>query len=108
MGMSIVANIDNLMALTVTNVSIGAEMAHNPIYFNKQQRSWKGDLQELEDWKADKNMGIIDWIGGLSLMIFHRVFKTFFIVAYFYFCPFLVLLLLDWLKCRSPKIIPLM
>ena len=35
MGMSIVANIDNLMALTVTNVCIGTEMAANPIYFNK-------------------------------------------------------------------------
>ena len=106
MGMSIVANIDNLMALTVTNMNISSEISNNPIYFNKSQRSWKGDLQELEDWKADKNMGVVDWIFGLALMIFHRTFKTFFIVAYFYFCPFLVLLLLDWLRCRNPKIIP--
>lgn len=33
MGMSIVANIDNLMALTVTNQDIGAQMKENPIKF---------------------------------------------------------------------------
>lgn len=35
MGMSIVANIDNLMALTVTNMDIGGQMHAEPIYFNK-------------------------------------------------------------------------
>ena len=79
--MYIAAKIDVFMELTVTQMNIGNEISDNPIYFNKSQRSWKGDLQELKDWKADKNMGIIDWIGGLSLMIFHRIFKTFFMVS---------------------------
>ena len=35
MGMSIVANIDNLMALTVTDSAIVNEMSSDPIYFNK-------------------------------------------------------------------------
>jgi len=51
MGMSIVANIDNLMALTITNSAISEEMSSDPIYFNKQQKSWRGDLQEINEWR---------------------------------------------------------
>jgi len=35
MGMSIIANIDNIMAKTVTNFSIGSEISKNPIKYKK-------------------------------------------------------------------------
>lgn len=103
--MSIVANIDNMMAATVTKQDIGGEISNNPIYFDKQQKSWRGDLQEIDDWKKDKNMGPIDWIAGIFMLIFHRVLKTFYVCGFFYFCPFLVILMINLLRQSNPKYI---
>jgi hypothetical protein len=105
MGMSIVANIDNLMALTITNSAISEEMGSDPIYFNKQQKSWRGDLQEMNEWRSYKDMGPLDWVAGVFMLIFHRVFKTFYVCAYFYFTPFLVCFMLDCMIKQSPPII---
>jgi hypothetical protein len=51
-------------------------------------------------------MGPLDWIAGIFMIVFHRVFKTFYVVVYFYFCPFLVLLVLDFMLVKNPALIP--
>ena len=43
MGMSIVANIDNIMSKTVTNFSIPSEIAKHPIVYKKMPKSFAGD-----------------------------------------------------------------
>lgn len=50
LGMSIVANIDNMMAKTVTNFSIGSEIAKNPIKYKKGVKSFVGDIKEVNEW----------------------------------------------------------
>lgn len=47
-------------------------------------------------------MGPLDWAAGLFILAFHRIFKIFYVVAYFYFCPFMVLLLIDGLRDSQP------
>ena len=41
LGMSIVANIDNIMAKTVTNCNMGAELSSNPIMYKKGKKSFQ-------------------------------------------------------------------
>ena len=47
LGMSIVANIDNIMAHTITTTNIGAELSSNPIMYKRGKKSIAGDMEEL-------------------------------------------------------------
>lgn len=103
LGMSVVANIDNIMALTVTDVNIGVEMAKETIQYSRNgQESFRGDWLEIQEWRQNPEMGIFAWIAGLFILAFHRICKVFYVVAYFYFCPFMVLLLIDSLRDTQP------
>ena len=100
--MSIVANIDNYMAKTITDVNIGAEMGKEKIKYPRNGASFKADWLEIQRWRENNNLGILDWIVRLFLLAFHRVFKFFYVVAYFYFAPFLVLILNMVLRDKQP------
>ena len=48
LGMSVVANIDNIMAMTVTDVNIGVEMSKETIQYSRNgQESFRGDWLEI-------------------------------------------------------------
>ena len=50
LGMSIIANIDNIMANTLTGVDLSGEMAKRPITFKKGKKSIYGDIEEIKEW----------------------------------------------------------
>ena len=102
LGMSIVANIDNYMAKTITEVNIGTEMGKEKIKYTRNGESFNADWLEIQSWRENTNLGILDWIVRLFLLAFHRVFKFFYVVAYFYFAPFLVLILNMILRDTQP------
>ena len=47
LGMSIVANIDNMMVKTITTCETGLEISRNPIKYKRGKKSFSGDLAEL-------------------------------------------------------------
>ena len=94
MGMSIVANIDNIMAKTVTNFSISSEIANNPIQYKKGVRSFAGDVTEVTDW-IDSGLPKLIFIPAGLILILNRVLTNIFTCIYFYFFPFLVLMFLE-------------
>lgn len=102
MGLSIVAKIDNLMALTVTNFSIKAEITKNPIKYKKGAKSFAGDIDEVEDWIAS-GMSKVIFIPAGFVMILNRIMTLIYTCVYFYFIPFLVLLLKEYLAYYYPK-----
>lgn len=94
MGMSIVANIDNIMAKTVTNFSIGSEIAKNPIKYKKGVKSFAGDVKEVNEW-IEQGFSKIVFIPAGVILVFNRILTFIFTCVYFYFAPFLVLLFLE-------------
>ena len=102
LGMSIVANIDNYMAKTITEVNIGAEMGKEKIKYPKNGESFMADWLEMKRWNDEVKMGLFNWLIRLFLLAFHRLFKLFYVVAYFYFAPFMVLILNMVLRDSQP------
>jgi hypothetical protein len=100
--MSIVANIDNYMAKTITEVNIGAEMGKEKIKYPKNGESFMADWLEMKRWNDEVKMGLFNWLIRLFLLAFHRLFKLFYVVAYFYFAPFMVLILNMVLRDSQP------
>jgi hypothetical protein len=94
MGMSIVANIDNIMAKTVTNFSISSEIANNPIEYKKGVRSFAGDVTEVKDW-IDSGFSKLIFVPAGMILVLNRVMTFIFTCIYFYFFPFMVLMFLE-------------
>jgi hypothetical protein len=51
MGMVIIANIDNIMAETINNIDISADMKKNKVKYKKLSNSLISDWKELREWK---------------------------------------------------------
>ena len=104
LGMSIVANIDNIMGKTITHCDIAQEIANNPIHYKRGKKSFGGDIAELKEWMNDPSKGVIVWIPGFLMIVLNRILMIAYICLYFYFGPFLVLLFLEVLKYKHPLI----
>jgi len=94
MGMSIVANIDNIMSKTVTNFSIGSEISSNPITYKKGVKSFAGDVKEVNEW-IEQGFSKVIFIPAGFILLLNRILTFIFTCIYFYFFPFLVLLFLE-------------
>ena len=106
LGMSIVANIDNIMANTITGVNLQEEINKEPIMYKRGKKSIYGDIDEVKEWLEDKNITIFRFVASFIMIVVNRLLTLTYIVCYFYFCPFLVILMLDYLKQKQPEILP--
>lgn len=95
--MVITANIDNIMSETLTHIDISSELDKNPIKYKKLTNSISGDWDELNEWVQAKK-SILFWIFCGLALLFHRIFRIFYATIYFYFMPFLVIVLILILK----------
>ena len=133
LGMSIISQISYLVALTVTNVSISEEINcdKNQIFFIKSDpkddidsgsiRSDIGDdtnqdsneggefngqlTESLSSFNFDdKRLSSIERCILCPMLAFYRFINLLYVVVYFYFTPFLVLLLVEALKYKNPRL----
>lgn len=105
LGMSLVANIDDIMAKTVTGADISGEMGEKPITHQKGKKSIYGDIDEVKEWLSNPDYPAVRFVLGFIMIVINRVMTLTYIVVYFYFCPFLVILMLDWMKIQQPEIL---
>lgn len=98
LGMSLVATIDDIMAKTVSGVNIGDEISSNPIKHPRGKKSIYGDIEEVKEWLSNPDYPAVRFILGFIMIVLNRIMTLTYIVVYFYFCPFLVILMLDYLK----------
>lgn len=105
LGMSLVATIDDIMAKTISGVNIGDEISSNPIKYPRGKKSVYGDIEEVKEWLSDPNYPAFRFILGFLMLVLNRIMTLTYIVVYFYFCPFLVILMLDYLKMKQPEIL---
>jgi hypothetical protein len=98
LGMSLVATIDDIMAKTVSGANIESEIADTPIKYPKGKKSIYGDIEEVKEWLSDPNYPAVRFVLGFFMLVLNRLMILTYIVVYFYFCPFLVILMLDYLK----------
>ena len=92
---SIVSKIDNIMALTLTNVDIGGEIGAKPIKFNSRSKIYD-DFKLLKKWFHDKDMNIIQWVFMLMYMMFSRTLRFLYVTIYFYFTPIAVVAFVEY------------
>jgi hypothetical protein len=133
LGMSIISQISYLVALTVTNVSISEEINcdKNQIFFitsdpkddidsgsirldigddmnqdSNEGGEFNGQLTEslLSFNFDDKRLSSIERCILCPMLAFYRFINLLYVVVYFYFTPFLVLLLVEALKYKNPKL----
>ena len=52
----------------------------------------------MREWLSNENYPAIRFILGFLMLILNRIMTLTYIVVYFYFCPFLVILMLDYMK----------
>ena len=103
MGMAIVANIDNIMAHTVSSFNIGEELANKKIQYKaSSKKSIYADIEEMNGWIAEGKPKL-EWIPGVIMLILNRIMTLTFICVYFYFSAFMILLFLEVLKYRHPE-----
>ena len=131
--MSIISQISYLVALTVTNVSISEEINcdKNQIFFIKSDPKddiesgsipsdigddtnqdsneggeFNGQLTEsLSSFNFDdKRLSSIERCILCPMLAFYRFINLLYVVVYFYFTPFLVLLLVEALKYKNPRL----
>jgi hypothetical protein len=98
LGMSLIATIDDIMAKTITGADISGEISGTPIMYEKGKKSIYGDFEEIKEWLSDPSYSAVRFVLGFIMIVFNRIMTLTYIVVYFYFCPFLVILLLDYLK----------
>ena len=56
--MAILAKVDDIMALTLTNIDIGGEIAANPTYYKKARRFYD-DWKLLKLWVKEKTFNVV-------------------------------------------------
>ena len=115
-GMSIVSQIGKFMALTVTSSDISEEMfaEENHLFrhdeYSEQKNEFlntqlQNDLDLVKRWWGNNEVSKFEFVFGILMIIIFRILKTIYVVAYFYFCPFLIMLLIELLKYKNPIIL---
>ena len=100
---SIVAKMDNIMAKTLTNINIGAEMSAEPIMMRKKVKVYE-DYKLIKKWKKQGKMNVFQWAGMLTMLVINRVLKFLYVTVYFYFVPILVLIMLEIAYNSRPRL----
>ena len=92
--MSIIAKIEGIMALTLTQVDIGGEYGSNPIMYRRKQNIF-GDIYLVKKWIKHYHMNIFQWIIRLLFLLLNRLLRFAYVVLYYYFLPFIILVLVE-------------
>ena len=89
--MAILAKVDNIMALTLTNIDIGGEIAEKPINYKKSRRIYD-DFNLIKLWIKEGVFNIIQLVSMFMCLVFTRALRFIYVTVYFYFLPFLCIL----------------
>lgn len=92
--MSIIAKIETIMALTLTQCDIGGDYSNNPIMYRRKQNIF-GDIYLVKKWIKHYQMNPLQWIVMLTFLLFNRILRFVYVVLYFYFLPFIILLFVE-------------
>lgn len=92
--MSIIAKIEGIMALTLTQVNISGEYGDNPIMYRRKQNIF-GDIYLIKKWAKHYHMNVFTWIFMIIFLLFNRLLRFAYVVLYYYFLPFIVLIIVE-------------
>ena len=89
--MAILAKVDDIMALTLTNISIGGEIGAKPTMYKKSRRIFD-DFNLVKLWIKEGTFNIIQLVSMFICLVFTRTLRFIYVTVYFYFLPFLCIL----------------
>lgn len=92
-----VAKTDSLMAMTLPNVDMP-----EPLEYHKYQ-GWRDDIAKIKSWDWNKETWFAN-LGLTFLVVINRILRFTYVSVYFYFVPFLAIILADLLT-RSKIVI---
>jgi hypothetical protein len=93
--MAILAKVDTIMALTLTNINIGKEIGDKPTYYKKARRIYD-DIDLVKKWFKNKTFNFIQLPCMLMILFLMRSLRFIYVSIYFYFVPFLCILFTEY------------
>ena len=90
LALCIVAKTDNLMAMTLPNTDMPDAL------FYKKNLGINDDIVELKSWQWNKDTWFKN-LGLTFLLVLNRIMRFTYVTVYFYFLPFLAVILADLL-----------
>lgn len=92
-AMAIVGNAEFIISLTVNKVEMVKEMNSKPVMYDVSQE-FSTDKELIELW-IRHDLYNFEWFYMIFGLLFHRILRYLYVVVYFYFLPFLVIMLVE-------------
>ena len=89
--MAIVRNAEFIISLTVNKVEMVQEMNSKPLMYNAALE-FTSDRDLINLW-IQHDLYYFEWFYMIFGLLFHRILRNLYVVVYFYFLPFLVIVL---------------